>query len=142
MNPFWLMLIIPGMHLFGSCVLAVFILGPSMVLGGVVLSVFGWYFLPFEVLGASAIFEFYKPSIKQNKTRTIKIGFLIGVMGAVIFSPFIPKEEGSEIIGWVGSVLAGFSSVLFAFVCTHIIKIKTQKKHNKSINADRKTSAA
>ena len=123
-NPFWLLLIIPGMHLFGSCVLAAFYIGPSMALGGIILSLFGWYFLPFEALGASVMFEFYKPLKKQRITLTLKKGFLVCMIGAIVFAPFIPKEDGSQIIGWVGSASAGFSSTLFAFTCTHIIKIK------------------
>ena len=125
MNRFWLIPIIPGMHLFGSCIHAAFVLGPSMFWGGFVLSMFGWYFLPFEAISASAIFEFYKPSTNQSKIHTIKIGFFIGLLGAVMFSPFIPKEKGSEINDWVGSILAGFSSMLFAFICTHLIKTKS-----------------
>lgn len=128
MSPFWLILIIPGMHVFGSCVLAAFFLGPSVALGGIVLSVFGWYFLPFEALAASVIFEFYKPSIVKNKTRTLKMALLVGAIGAIIFSPFVPKEEGSRIIDWIGSAFAGASSLLFAFVCIHLIKMKNIKK--------------
>jgi len=131
MNPLWLTLIVPGMHLFSSCVLAGFFLGPSMAFGGIVLSVFGWYFLPFELIAASAIFEFYNPPQQQNKIHTIKIGLLIGIIGAVLFSPFVPKEEGKEVICWVGSVFAGFSSALFAFVFIHLIKQK--KKNTRSV---------
>lgn len=89
-------------------------------------------FLPFEALAASAIFELYKPSIVENKTRTLKMALLVGAIGAIIFSPFVPKEEGSKIIDWIGSAFAGASSLLFAFVCIHLIKMKNIKKMDES----------
>ena len=115
------------MHIFGSCILAAFYIGPKMALSGIILSIFGWYFLPFEAIGASAIFEFYKPNIEQNIYRTFRIGFIIGILSAIIFSPFIPKEEGREIICWVGSATAVFSSVIFSFLCIHTIKINKMR---------------
>ena len=128
MSVFWLIPIIIGMHIFGSCVLAAFMGGPSMFFAGIILSIFGWYLLPFEALGASAIYEFYKPSLDQKIHQTLIKGSIIGLTGAIIFAPFIPKEEGSEIIGWVVAAFAGCSSAMFAFTSVHVLKLKAIKK--------------
>lgn len=115
--------IVVGMHIIGSCVLAAFLGGPKLILGGFVLAVFGFYFLPFELIGVFLIWEYYKPEPGQDARKTIKIGLIIGIIGAIVISPFIPKEEGSEILGWVASSFASFIAVVFAFISIHKAKL-------------------
>ena len=129
MNALWLIPIVLGMHIFGSCVLAAFVLGPSLTYGGLVLAVFAWFFVPFETIGAFTIYKFYNPTLDQKTKKTLQIAFIVGLTGAFIFAPFIPKEEGSQMIGWLGAAFAGCSSAVFAFICVHLLKLKAIKKH-------------
>ncbi len=118
--------ILLSMHLIGSCVLAGTIMGPSSFFGGIVLSVFGYYFIPLELFAIFAIWAAYNPQPKQKKTQTIGMGFLAGIIGAIFFAVFIPKEENSENLYFLGGFLGGFCALVYAFACIHLMKINNK----------------
>ena len=116
-----------GMHLIGSCILSGFVLGPSAILSGIVLSFFGFYFIPLELVAIFAIWAFYNPRLEKDTMRIFRLGFITSLIGATVISPLIPKEENSEKLYWIGSFVGGFCAVAFAFFCIHRIKRNEQK---------------
>lgn len=110
------------MHLVGSAALFGYVSGPKAILASPMLSIFGWYFIPFETIALGVIWLLYKPHHKQKHSETIKSALVASLIFGVSVAPFIPKEENNEFTFWVAGLLGGLCAGLFAFTCVHQIK--------------------
>lgn len=133
-----LILTLLGMHIVGSSILFGYVSGPEFILAGPLLSIFGWFFIPFEGVALVIIWSAYNPELNQKFSKTIKSALVTSLIFGVIVAPFIPKEENNELTFWVAGLLGGISAGLFAFTCIHQIK----RTELKSLTAQNSSTAS
>lgn len=116
------------MHILGTAIFFSIIAGPKAILLAPFLSLFGFFLIIPELLGLKAITFFYNPHGKQSRMTTLMHGTFWSIVGGVVATLIIPKEENQEFIIWLAGFLSGCGAAAFAFFCIHQIKTKKYAK--------------
>jgi len=116
----FILLLTGSVHLLGSAVLFGVIGGPVGVLASPLLSLFGWFFVPVELLGVTVQYHLCDP---RKGARSFWLVLLLSVSIACALMALVgPKEEGS-VLRWTGAyVVATGAAVTWSMFVIRAVK--------------------
>ena len=119
-----------AVHLIGSAVLGVVTSGAIGLAGAPFLAIFGWFFVPIEMVAVTA--QWYLYSVYRFSERAFWTLFSISVAPVpAVVAAIGPKEQNSEIqwaMGFgLGAALAGLSTLLVLRIMVKTITYNLEK---------------
>ncbi|NQT12763.1 MAG: hypothetical protein HQ582_08440 [Planctomycetes bacterium] len=116
----FILLLTGSVHLLGSAVLFGMLGGPLGVLASPLLSLFGWFFVPVELLGVTVQYHLYDPH-KNSRSFWLML-FLSLSIACALMALIGPKEVGDALRWTCAYIVATAAAVTWSMFAIRAVK--------------------